>query len=62
MNHDRLLFRDAIVAHALSRLGEFVQGILASDVDASDDSCRDRESCSIAIEPVAHAVEHNAED
>jgi hypothetical protein len=55
-----LLFGDPVVAHALARLGDLAQDILASDVADTDDAGAHGEARTIASEPTTRSSNHRS--
>jgi len=55
-----LLFGDSVLAHALPRLGDLAQDILASDVAGTDDAGANGEARAIASEPTTRSSNHRS--
>lgn len=55
-----LLFRDPVLTHALPRLGDLAQDILASDVADTDDAGANGEVRAIASEPTTRGSNHRS--
>ena len=55
-----LLFGDSVLAHALPRLGDLAQDILASDVADADDAGANGEVRAIASEPTTRSSNHRS--
>lgn len=53
-----LLFRDAIIAHALPRLPELAQHILPRQIAGAEHSGADCEVCAVAPEPATRSLYH----
>ena len=58
LSNGSLLFGDPVLAHALPRLGDLAQDILASDVADTDDAGADCEVRAIASEPTTRSCNH----
>ena len=55
-----LLFGDPVLAHALPRLGDLAQDILASNVADTDDAGANGEVRTIASEPTTRGSNHRS--